>query len=182
MSRKSNLMKVTPPGLVSDRCASDAKDLAVCARGASTDAACPGCGGVSARVHSRCPRTLRDLPAHGRRVPIRLAVRRFRCAGAPGRRRTTRDRPSPRSAVTALGTDDRAWRKRKSYGTIICDLRGHRVLALLADRDMARVEAWLARRREVTAVAARSRRHLRPSRDEGAGQGDAGRRPLAPDG
>lgn len=39
------------------------------------------CERPSARVHSRYERYLDDLPAHGRRVRIRLQVRRFRCHG-----------------------------------------------------------------------------------------------------
>lgn len=38
---------------------------------------------VSSRMHSRCQRWLGDLPAHGKKVGIRLTVRRFRC-DAPG--------------------------------------------------------------------------------------------------
>ncbi len=52
-----------------------------------------------------------------------------------------------------VGIDDWAWRKGRSYGTIICDLEDHRVLALLADRDVENVEAWLARHPEVAVVA-----------------------------
>jgi transposase len=42
-------------------------------------AACPLCGRVSDRVHSRYERTVADLPAHDRPVGLRLNVRRFRC-------------------------------------------------------------------------------------------------------
>ncbi|MGH3515261.1 MAG: ISL3 family transposase, partial [Pseudonocardiaceae bacterium] len=42
-------------------------------------AACPGCGGESARVHSRYERRLTDAAVAGRRVEIRLRVRRFFC-------------------------------------------------------------------------------------------------------
>jgi transposase len=42
-------------------------------------ACCPGCGGESARVHSRYERTLSDAAVAGRRVEIRLRVRRFLC-------------------------------------------------------------------------------------------------------
>ncbi|MDQ3765323.1 MAG: transposase family protein, partial [Actinomycetota bacterium] len=43
--------------------------------------ACPGCGGESARVHSRYARKLADAAVAGRRVEIRLRVRRFFCDG-----------------------------------------------------------------------------------------------------
>lgn len=42
---------------------------------------CPGCGGESARVHSRYVRTLADAAVAGRPVEIRLRVRRFFCDG-----------------------------------------------------------------------------------------------------
>jgi len=211
MSIKSNLMELIPPGTVADRCEVIDRALVVDARSAAPDAACPDCGVVSERVHSRYRRTLRDLPAHGRLVIIRISVRRFRCSepdcrrqtfaeplagvvdgryarrtsrsdrlvhqiavalgGRPGERLTMRlclggsrdtllrliRRRVPAndagSAVTVVGIDDWAWRKGKSYGTIICDLEGHRVLALLADRDAASVEAWLAQHPDVAVIA-----------------------------
>ena len=54
--------------------------LLVLARARAGTAACPACGAVSARVHSRYGRRLADTPIGGRRVVIRLAVRRFFCA------------------------------------------------------------------------------------------------------
>jgi len=44
------------------------------------DAACPRCGRGSGRVHSRYERRLADAAIGGRRVVIRLRVRRFFCA------------------------------------------------------------------------------------------------------
>jgi hypothetical protein len=44
-------------------------------------ACCPGCGGESSRVHSRYERGLADAAVAGRRVEIRLRVRRFFCDG-----------------------------------------------------------------------------------------------------
>ncbi|MBA4190957.1 MAG: hypothetical protein C0467_23470 [Planctomycetaceae bacterium] len=40
---------------------------------------CPRCGGTAVRVHSRYPRTVTDLPAHGRRLILRVTARRFFC-------------------------------------------------------------------------------------------------------
>ena len=62
--------------------------LCVLARVRADTAACPACGAVSGRVHSRYARRLADAAAGGRRVVIRLAVRRFFCA-VPGCERTT---------------------------------------------------------------------------------------------
>ena len=49
---------------------------------------CPACGQASDRVHSRYTRELRDLPACGRPVRVRLALRRFFCRVADCPRRT----------------------------------------------------------------------------------------------
>jgi len=57
--------------------------LLVTARARADEAACPGCGTVSALVHSRYARTLADAAAGGRPVAIALTVRRFFCT-APG--------------------------------------------------------------------------------------------------
>jgi transposase len=62
--------------------------LCVLARARAAEAACPGCGTVSGRVHSRYSRRLADAAIGGRRVVIRLAVRRFFCP-APGCKRKT---------------------------------------------------------------------------------------------
>ena len=59
----------------------------ILARSAAIEAACPGCGAVSRRVHSRYARRLADAPSAGRRTVIRLTVRRFFCpVPACGRR------------------------------------------------------------------------------------------------
>jgi transposase len=43
-----------------------------------------------------------------------------------------------------VGIDDWAWRKGRSYGTIVVDLERSRVIDLLPDRDTETVKAWLA--------------------------------------
>ena len=43
-------------------------------------AACPGCGRVSRSRHSAYTRTLKDLPALGATVSLRIRVARWRCA------------------------------------------------------------------------------------------------------
>ncbi|MFD5352750.1 transposase family protein [Streptomyces sp. NPDC058657] len=53
--------------------------MVIRARARSVQAACPGCGVFSGRVHSRYVRRLADRPAGGRPVEIALRVRRFRC-------------------------------------------------------------------------------------------------------
>jgi transposase len=49
------------------------------ARARADDAACPSCGRASRRVHSRYERRLADAAVGGRRVVIRLQVRRLFC-------------------------------------------------------------------------------------------------------
>ncbi|MGW9046821.1 ISL3 family transposase [Streptomyces lydicus] len=51
-------------------------------------AACPGCGAWSTRVHSSYLRFPADAPSAGRRVVLRLRVRRFRCRDTVCARRT----------------------------------------------------------------------------------------------
>ena len=57
--------------------------LCIWARSRADQAVCPGCGRPSGRVHSRYRRRLADAAIGGRKVMIRLAVRRFFC-DAPG--------------------------------------------------------------------------------------------------
>ena len=42
--------------------------------------ACPGCGTETARVHEYRERTAADVPIDGRRVLVKVNVRRMRCA------------------------------------------------------------------------------------------------------
>ena len=61
--------------------------LCIRARARAGEVACPSCGRLSRRVHSRYERRLADGPVGGRRVVIRLQVRRLFCdAPACGKR------------------------------------------------------------------------------------------------
>ncbi len=75
-------------GVIVEGAAVAAGLLLVMARARAPEAACPKCGTVSRRVHSRYSRRLADAAIGGRRVVIRLAVRRFFCP-APGCKRRT---------------------------------------------------------------------------------------------
>jgi transposase len=61
----------------------DAEDAGevICVRARTRDAAvaCPGCGAPTGRVHGYYERTAADVPADGRRVLVRVRVRRLRC-------------------------------------------------------------------------------------------------------
>ena len=53
----------------------------ICVRARTRDGAvtCPGCGTETARVHEYRERTVADVPADGRRVVVKVRVRRMRC-------------------------------------------------------------------------------------------------------
>ena len=59
------------------------------------------------------------------------------------RRQLGRHQPPTLPVPTKIGVDDFAFRKGKTYGTVIVDLESHQVVDLLADRSSATVEAWL---------------------------------------
>jgi transposase len=67
-----------------------------------------------------------------------------------------------------VGIDDWAFRKNHRYGTIVCDLERRRIVALLPDREVATVRAWLSGRPEIRVV----------SRDRGGGYGEAATKAL----
>jgi transposase len=75
-------------GVVVEEVAVAAGLLLVLARAKAATAACPGCGTVSGRVHSRYERRLADAAVGGRPVEIRLTVRRFFCASSACKTRT----------------------------------------------------------------------------------------------
>ena len=84
-------LEILPPhlaGVIVEEVAVAAGLLLVMARPRAPEAACPKCGTVSGRVHSRYSRRLADAAIGGRQVEILLAVRRFFCP-APGCRRRT---------------------------------------------------------------------------------------------
>ncbi len=74
----------------------------------------------------------------------------------------------PADPLRTIGIDDWAFRKNCTYGTIICDLERRRVAALLPDREIATVAAWLATQRGISVAA----------RDRGGGYGAALRQAL----
>ncbi len=71
--------RLLPSGLVIDDVTVGPDEVVIAAHALGRGAECPGCGCLSRRVHSRYERYLSDVPAHGRRVRVRLTVRRFRC-------------------------------------------------------------------------------------------------------
>lgn len=70
-----------------DRIITDEQSLTLIVHTHRKRAACPDCGQVSERVHSRYQRTLADLPWHGVSVRLRLQTRRFFCTNSACQRR-----------------------------------------------------------------------------------------------
>src|SRR6266436_5628092 len=62
-----------------------------------------------------------------------------------------------------IGIDDFAWRRGCRYGTVVCDLERHRVVALLPDRQGETAATWLRDHPSISFVA----------RDRSASYGEA---------
>lgn len=76
---KMDFRSLVPSGLIVETVEIGAAAITLAVRRSSLESACPRCGGVSRRVHSRYWRSLADLPSHGRLVRLRLLAHRFRC-------------------------------------------------------------------------------------------------------
>ncbi len=83
MAARFGFASLIPSGLAVDSVDDRENALVVTARSSAGMAACPLCGTASGRVQSHYVRRPSDLPCAGRRVRLRLLVRRFRC-GVPG--------------------------------------------------------------------------------------------------
>lgn len=60
---------------------------------------------------------------------------------------------SPVEQVKHVGIDDFAWKRGKSYGTVLVDLDTHAIIDLLPDREAATVQHWLETHEEVDIVS-----------------------------
>ena len=104
--------------------------LLVLARARVSAAACPGCGTVSARVHSRYRRRLADAAAGGRQVEIVLTVRRFFC-------------PDPGCASRTFAEQVEGLTRRYARKTpLLADVLG-RIAVALAGRAGSRLASGL---------------------------------------
>ncbi len=60
---------------------------------------------------------------------------------------------TPVGQVVELGVDDFAFKRGRTYGTLLIDLQSHRVLDVLPDRKVETVTAWMAAHPEITLVS-----------------------------
>ncbi|HMG49064.1 MAG TPA: ISL3 family transposase [Inquilinus sp.] len=70
---------LVPRGFAVDDAACDAAGLLITVRAANKTSACPECGSICTRVHSRYRRRLADLPMAGKPVQLVVQARRFHC-------------------------------------------------------------------------------------------------------
>ncbi len=105
--------------------------VALTARTVTREAACPGCGALSGRVHGGYRRRLADLAVAGRKVLIDLAVRRFLCQAAACTRRTFVEQID--------GLTERFARRTPALRRVL-----ERIALALAGRPAARLAAHLS--------------------------------------
>jgi transposase len=67
------------PSLALEQLTATKESITVLVSLTTENGCCPDCQNCSSRVHSRYQRTLKDLPASGLPVQLRLHVRRFFC-------------------------------------------------------------------------------------------------------
>jgi transposase len=93
---------------------------------AAPTAACPVCGSDARRVRSRYTRRLEDLPCLGRRVRLRVAVRRFVCPRSDCPRRIFAER-LPGFAAPRARTTDRLCQTQTDIGSSLGGEAGSRL-------------------------------------------------------
>ena len=94
-------------------------------------AVCPLCRAVTRRIHSRYTRHLADLPCFGRRVRLRITVRRFVCPRTDCPRRIFGERLPGFAAPWARSTD-RLRQTQTAIGSSLGGEAGSRLTARMA--------------------------------------------------
>ena len=79
MASNLRLSSLIPAGLIVEHVTENESVIVVSARAKANQRACPRCGKLSSRVHSRYVRAAADLPCAGKQVELRLVARRFVC-------------------------------------------------------------------------------------------------------
>ena len=92
MQSDFRISSLIPAGLVIESANCTEREIVVLAGAEAGTAACPLCGFLSRRVHSRYVRQVADLPSAGREVRIRVVTRRFVCDTTHCRRRVFAER------------------------------------------------------------------------------------------
>lgn len=93
-----------PSGLEMTACSSQEGTWCVSLLSTQPICACPVCGGVARRIHSRYQRRLTDLPSTGQPVHMVLTVRKFFCDEAARPRKIFVERLAPFVAPWATMT------------------------------------------------------------------------------
>jgi transposase len=143
----NHYLPLTPAGLIVDRHEIAADCLIMHAHGAAVAGTCPGCGSVSALIHSRYIRSAGDLPAHGRRLMIRLTARRFRCCAGTCDRKTFAERFSDNVIAVRAQRTCRLDRLIHSVGVALGGKPGKRLAERLSIPVSADTLLRLLRRR-----------------------------------
>jgi transposase len=131
-----------PEGSRLVRACLDVEQLTVHLAITAPTAACPVCGSDARRVRSRYTRRLEDLPCLGRRVRLRVAVRRFVCPRSDCPRRIFAERLPGFAAARARTTD----RLRQTQTDIGSSLGGEAGSRLASRMGMATSPDTLLRR------------------------------------
>ena len=92
MGRRFGSTRLAPAGLVIEHAEIDTDCVFLDVRASAVSAMCPCCGTCSRRIQSRYLRQAADLPIAGRRVVLRVTVRRFWCDAVLCRRRIFAER------------------------------------------------------------------------------------------
>ena len=92
MGRRFGSTRLAPAGLVIEHAEIDTDCVFLDVRASAVSATCPCCGTYSRRTQSRYLRQAADLPIAGRRVVLRVTVRRFWCDAVLCRRRIFAER------------------------------------------------------------------------------------------
>jgi len=138
-------------GVIVEEVTAAAGLLLVTARARAPEAACPKCGTVSGRVHSRYSRTPADAAIGG--IAVALAGRAGSLLasglGVPASRqvllRLVMAAPDPEAASPrVVGVDDFAIRRGQHYGTLLIDIETGAPLDLIEGRDAQPPADWLA--------------------------------------
>ena len=92
MERRFGSTRLAPAGFVVEHAEIDTDCVFLDERAAAVSATCPCCGASSRRIQSRYMRQAADLPIAGRRVVLRVTVRRFWCDAVLCHRRIVAER------------------------------------------------------------------------------------------